>query len=231
MKKHVLILPLMLLTACAEMTGDAYEEEENYEEEMYADNSGVVMEQSGLEWMEADVSPNQMGNVPNQTQVAVRPQPQQAQEPMRGGQPPVQQARISPDGTMIELPAQQIYLGTEPQAMNAPAGAVPAAAALPPMAYSAPSGVQPQPQQIPPAPVLPAGQPQRPPVVTLQNMAYPNTFAQCAASDVSCIASYEQQGYRRLNGAPQFAGYQDGLSHSDYPQDGRWRNGNNIPRW
>ena len=214
MKKAALFLPL-LLVACA-APDDDYNTEEFYEEETYAENSGLIAEETGLGWMESQpADPNQMGGAPS------RPQVQPQQPAMAGGQPPIQQARISPDGTMIELPAQQIYLGDS----NAQPGAAvpPVSGTLPPIAYSERMGAQPIPVPMP--------QPQQPPVVTLQNMAYPNTFAQCAVSDVSCITSYEQQGYRRLNGTPQFAGYQDGLSHSDYPQDGRWRNGNNIPRW
>jgi hypothetical protein len=121
---------------------------------------------------------------------------------------------------MIELPAQKIYIENVNVQTTAPAPQY-APMPLPMMAYSEPMGAQPLPPPVPPQPA----------VVTLQNIAYPNTFAQCAVADVNCIASYEQQGYRRLNGTPQFAGYQDVLSHSDYPQDGRWRNRNNIPRW
>ena len=198
MKKEVFVLPLLLLTACAEMTGDAYDEEE-----FYAEESEAIVEEQGL---------------PEVFQpVVAAPKASVANQPI-----PVQQAKISPDGTMIELPAQQIYIGSADA--TAPAAPQYAPVPLPPMAYSMPAEVQPQPL---PAPVPP----QQPAVVTLQNIAYPNTFAQCAAGDTGCIAAYEQQGYRRLNGVPQFAGYQDQLAHSDYPERGQWRNGNNIPRW
>ena len=194
MRKEVLILPLLLLTACAEMTGDTYDEDEFYVEETEVS----VEEQTGLDFAETPV-------------VA----PQQVQQ-----QAPVQNTQISADGTMIELPAQRIYLENVNVQETAPATPY-ASTPLPMMAYSEPMGAQPLPPPVPPQPA----------VVTLQNIAYPNTFAQCAAADVNCIASYEYQGYRRLNGTPQFAGYQDVLSHSDYPQGGRWRNRNNIPRW
>ena len=206
MKKEVLILPLLLLTACAGMNGDAYDLEESYEGETY--NNGMYAEDTGL-------------NVPNQVGQNTQPMPQPAvptpQMPNQNRQPPLQQAKISPDGTMIELPAQQIFLG------EADGNSGQMTVTLPPVAYSEPAGVQPSPL---PQPQLP-----RQAKVTLQNIAYPNTFAQCAAEDMGCIASYEQQGYRRLNGAPQFAGYYDQPTHSDYPGNGRWRNGNNIPRW
>ena len=196
MKKEVFVLPLLLLTACAEMTGDAYNEEE-----YYAQESDLVIEEQGL---------------PTATQPA--PMAPAAQQPVA-----MQQARISPDGTMIELPAEQIFIGDVMAQPTEPVAPQYVPAPLPPMAYSVPAEVQPQP--------LPPPQPVKSAVVTLQNIAYPNTFAQCALEDTACIASYEQQGYRRLNGVPQFAGYQDQLTHSDYPEKGQWRNGNNIPRW
>ncbi|MBR6411725.1 MAG: hypothetical protein IKS41_01005 [Alphaproteobacteria bacterium] len=194
MKKEALILPLLLLTACAEMSAEDSEEfydEGTYQNGAYAEESGLVLENQG----------GQTGTV----------QPVQNAQ-----QPQMQQARISPDGTMIELPAQQIFLGEIDGGYSQPQ------AALPPLAYSEPGTVQSQP--MPP-------QPPRAAMVTLQNVSYTNTYAQCAAEDTACIAAYEQQGYRRLNGTPQFAGYQDVLSHSDYPGNGQWRNGNNIPRW
>lgn len=206
MKKEALFLPLLLLTACAEMNGDAYDSEETYEEESY--NGGMYAEDTGL----VVANQTEQNMQPVTQPVMPAPQPQTMNQ-----QPPIQQARISPDGTMIELPAQQIFLG-EADGNN---GQI--AVTLPPMAYSEPAGVQPRPL---PQPQLP-----RSTMVTLQNIAYPNTFAQCNARDMACIASYEQQGYRRLNGTPQFAGYQDQLTQSDYPGNGRWRNGNNIPRW
>ena len=169
MKKEALILPLLLLTACADTAGYEDDSEEFYTEEAYAEESGLVY----AEPVNAD-----------QNVVAVSEQN-------------VQQVKVSPDGMVIELPAQQINL----------------------------SDMTVQPLPVPPP------MPPRPAVVTLQNMAYPNTFAQCAFEDTACIAAYEQQGYRRLNGTPQFAGYRDQLSHSDYPQEGQWRDNNNIPRW
>lgn len=164
MKKEALILPLLLLTACADVT-----EYDDSSEEFYAEETGLVY---------AEPTDADQGVVPESEQN-------------------VQQVKISPDGMVIELPAQQINLSE--------------------------MTVQPLP--------MPPQTPPRPAIVTLQNMAYPNTFAQCAFEDVACISAYEQQGYRRLNGTPQFAGYWDQLSQSDYPQEGQWRNNNNIPRW
>ena len=183
MKKEVLILPLLLLTACAETTDEVYDSEE-----LYVDNTEVMIE---------DQSAQSMG---------MQPIPAQHRVIEQSGQQSLQQVRISADGSVIELPAQQIIIDdviVQAGGNNGQYASVP----------------------------LPPVEPPRPAIVTLQNIAYPNTFAQCMAEDMGCIAAYEQQGYRRLNGTPQFAGYQDVLSHSDYPQGGQWRNGNNIPRW
>jgi len=190
MKKEVFVLPLLLLTACAGLTG--YEDDAEY----YDDEDNLTQTE-----------------LPVQRQT-VRSKPVQSVQ-----QQPVQQVRISPDGTVIELPAQQIYLGDTP----VPPGGPQPQYGAPLVAYSSPTELQSFP--------VPPPTPPRPAVVTLQNIAYPNTFAQCASGDVVCITSYEQQGYRRLNGNPQFAGYREGLAHSDYPQEGQWRNNNNIPRW
>ena len=156
MKKEALILPLLLLTACADTAG-------------YEDDSEEFAPDQNEQWPVV----------------------------VQASQQSVQQVKISPDGSVIELPAQQINLSE---------------------------------MTVQPLPVPPPMQPQ-PAIVTLQNVEYPNTFAQCALADKACISAYEQQGYRRLNGTPQFAGYHDQLKSSDYPPNGRWRNGNNIPRW
>ena len=185
MNKAYILLPLLALGGCAQLTGDSYNEDELYEEE------------TGLYIEETQSRPQNWQNGP-----AVR------------SQQPARQAYVSPDGMTIELPAQQIYLGdTARYGSGAPAQSMP-------ISYSTPmSGANYQPR------------PQAPVMVTLQNLAYPNTYAQCVAGDTVCIGSYERQGYRQVQGIPQFAGYQDVLSPSDYPQNGRWRNGNNIPRW
>ena len=215
MKKEIIVLPLLLLGACAEMTGEAYDDGEYYDGETGLEVTGTPT--AGV------------GTQPMAPATGTMPQ---------GQQPVWQEARISPDGKMIELPAQKIYLTdmgvtAEPPMPSQPAQLQPAG--LPVMSYSAP--IMPDQPTCPYGrqPVQPAPEPQQIPVplavVTLQNVAYPNTFAQCAAADMGCIMSYEQQGYRQVRGNPQFAGYQDGLSHSDYPGNGRYRNGNNIPRW
>ena len=147
--------------------------------------------------------------------VAEMPAPQPQTKPQE--QPAVKPAvaTISADGTVIELPAQQIYIGDNPMP------AAPMAQRANVLSYSEPPEARPD---------LPPYQPQ-PAVVTLQNRAYPNTYAQCDAADMGCVLMYEQQGYVRVQGLPQFAGYQEILAPSDYPTGGRWRNGNNIPRW
>jgi len=195
MKKAYVVLPLLLLGACAQLTGEAYDNDE-----MYAEETGLYEE-------------------------AIQPAPQQQYQPqarpMPRPQPRMQQAHVSADGTVIELPPQQIYLD-EVLGGAAPMAPAPAMRRAPiqGISYSMPASAgtyQPRPQ---------------PPVmVTLQNIAYPNTYVQCLAGDMACVTSYEQQGYRQVQGMPQFAGYQDILAPSDYPQNGRFRNGNNIPRW
>ena len=153
-----------------------------------------------------------------------QPRPQSWQNaPVNRPQPPVQQARVLSDGMTIELPAQQIYLGNETR------NTVPVAP-LPPQ-MTGPAPIQGISYSMPVSGANYQPRPQAPAMVTLQNMAYPNTYAQCVATDTVCVSSYEQQGYRQVQGIPQFAGYQDVLAPSDYPQNGRFRNGNNIPRW
>lgn len=216
MNKAYILLPLLVLGGCAQLTGDYYDDDDTYAEEtgLYVEETRPIAQPQPV--------------VQSQSQPIARLQPQtrncRIQPPIAQPQPPVQQPQISPDGMMIELPAQQIYLGdmTGNTVVAAPAASAQmrGPAPIPGISYSAPmSGEAYQPR------------PQAPAVVTLQNIAYPNTYAQCTAGDKACISSYEQQGYRQVQGLPQFAGYQDVLSPSDYPQNGRWRNGNNIPRW
>ena len=199
MNKAYVILPLLMIGGCAQLTGDAYDDE-YYEEE-----TGLYVEER---------------------QPVAQLQPQMPARPMTQSQsqPQMQQPRISADGTMIELPAQQIYLSDVAGGGQVPPVATPVRG--PAIAYSMPASaeVSGQPNAYQP-------RPQQPAMVTLQNVAYPNTYAQCMVGDTACVVSYEQQGYRQIQGLPQFAGYRDVLAPSDYPQNGRWRNGNNIPRW
>ena len=205
MKKSLIFLPLLFVAGCAQMFDMRNTDEDLY----YEEDTGLLEETTTSEAAASH-------EVTSQNQL------------YRSNQ-----ATISADGTVIELPAQQIYLG------NAVSGYPELPQQYPPQgAIVMPKNPKPVPQQgwiaySQPAPVQiaqPAPQPQ-PAVITLQNMTYPNTYAQCAAADTGCVASYEQQGYRRVQGIPQFAGYQDVLSESDYPGDGQWRNNNNIPRW
>ena len=125
---------------------------------------------------------------------------------------------VSADGTYIEIPAQRIYIQA-PAGSAAPVGVVRGGV----LSYSQPI------EQA--APAQPAVQTPVPVYVTLQNQAYPNTFVQCVSSDIACIALHEQQGYVRVQGIPQFAGYREVPAPSDYPAGGRWRHNTNIPRW
>ena len=207
MKKSLVLLPLLFITGCAQMFDFKDTDEGLY----YEEDTGLLEETTVSESLKSPETTAQ-----NQLYRQ-------------------NQATISADGTVIELPAQQIYLGSavsgypELPQQYPPQGAIvmPKTPKSVPqenwIAYSRPNPVQ-------TARTMPQPQPQ-PAIVTLQNMTYPNTYAQCAAADTGCIMSYEQQGYRRVQGLPQFAGYQDVLSASDYPGDGQWRNNNIIPRW
>lgn len=70
-----------------------------------------------------------------------------------------------------------------------------------------------------------------PVMITLQYTGKPTSFVQCLSTDEACFKNYTEQGYRPLSHIPQFAGFRDVLSSSDYPGDNRWRDHNNIPRW
>ena len=68
-------------------------------------------------------------------------------------------------------------------------------------------------------------------MITMQNVNYPNMYVQCLSTDTACLANYQQQGYIRLQDKPQFAGYREVLSPTDYPGQGQWQYNHNIPRW
>ena len=134
---------------------------------------------------------------------------------------PAESVAVSPDGRVLELPAQKIYLDpntmemTLPDTNNESTGVENGW-----ISYTRPiSADGPQKPRVPQA------------VVTLQDIANPNHYAKCSATNLDCIKTYEGRGYRRVRGLPHFAGYRDVPLSSDYPVGGRWRNNNNIPRW
>ena len=206
MKKLYALIPMLLLAACAEpMCGDGTcRDDVLFDEETDRFAAG----ENEIEIQRPAYSDKRFGYAEEGIPMPAKRNPE-----------PMLSAKLSADGTMIELPAQQIYIGDP----SVPGAIV--SAGTQPISYSEPMTETWAPREE---------QPQRPtpaPVVTLQNIAYPNTYAQCTAADTACITAYEQQGYRRVSGLPQFAGYQDTLAPSDYPENGQWRNGNNIPRW
>ena len=112
-----------------------------------------------------------------------------------------------PDGNIIiELPAQQIYLPDESYYNRH---------AMPTQNNNAPISIS-QPTTVP---------------ILLQHREQPGLLAQCQSNDVTCITSFEQQGFVQVRYMPQVAGYKDIPAPSDYPTTGRWRHQNNIPRW
>ena len=208
MKKIVAVLPLILLGACSMFQNDGT----RYEDEFYDEETGLVIE-----------GENETGNNVAELQPSQEEQPVQGtnyQQTQNRPQSVNGQAVLSADGTVIELPAQQIYIGdimgngqertVAPQEQNRPYA----------LSYSQPI----QRGQTEPRVAQPT-------VITLQNREYPNTFAQCVSTDNACITAYEAQGYMHVQNLPQFAGYQEVPASSDYPQGSRWRNNNNIPRW
>ena len=201
MKKIYAVLPVLLLSGCALSQNDGISEEMAYEETGLPIEEGYIDESYSETTYATDNTPEQ----PSQARQEYQP---------TNGQPV-----LSADGTVIEIPAQQIYIGDVMAA--APTG-YPATAVQHPTALSYSEPIQAQ--QRAPRVAQPA-------VITLQNREYPNTYAQCMSTDTECITSYELQGYIRVRNLPQFAGYQEVLAPSDYPKGGRWRNKNNIPRW
>ena len=238
MKKSLLLLPVLLVAGCAQVFDDNQDEISYYdgEDAVYDEvvepidtNSGLSVrpdpEQENYQqtvWQEEDRQiPSRSVEGANQWQEQPQPQPQ---------------ASISADGTYIEIPAQKIYLNQNTQTTGGVPQPVTAdqRKALPPMAYSQPGSAQmPQPGQGSQAAVYqqPYQMQQQAQYVTLQSPIRPNTYAQCPPTNADCISYYEQQGYRRVPGIPQFAGYQEVPATSDYPGNGRWRNTNNVPRW
>lgn len=205
--KKIVLIPALLLAACAQMTnndqqdGFFYEDEisfeqDEYNEEIMADDTVFVDENSGLT---AETSVNESLSV----------------EQVNGQK----EITVSDDGTVITIPAQKIIIDG---GLNVVLDPVEIKQQPEMMAYSKPQQVEVTPNPVPQPKTV---------WITLQNKQHPNTFVQCMSSDMACVQAHEQQGYVRVQNLPQFAGYQDVLGLSDYPGEGQWRNGNNIPRW
>ena len=214
MKKMYTLLPVLFLAACVQ-TGNEYQQNDFYNDETtffseddyaFEDDVLIVDEKTGLV---ADENPVGVESEPQSIQPVVQPSPSPVATETT-------EITLSEDGTKIIIPAQEIYIGDKNSVVSADIQTRPV------MAYSSPD-------------VIPgestSEQPKKQAWITLQNLKYPNTFVQCAFGDMGCVALHEQQGYVRVQGLPHFAGYQDILGSSDYPGDGQWRNGNNIPRW
>lgn len=202
MNKTYFLLPMMLLAGCY----------------MNNDFNNTPGEERETLFSSSDETPVFVSDDPVMMpqQIAIPTRPAESVQPVI---PQPSRPTLSADGTMIELPAQQIYIGAQaPAPMPAPVRQPNPYAAYP-IAYSTPNMAQ-QPVQTT---VVPD-------VVILQYTAYPNTFVQCPATDTRCIAAYEQQGFVQLQNKPRFAGYRDVALPSDYPA-GKWRTNNNIPRW
>jgi len=198
--KKALLLSVFALSGCALFSGVD-------DEQLYDEDEIVFEEETGFEEMEPW----------NQESYAVQKKERQEEYTARQTQTvTIPQATLSADGTIIELPAEQIYIGDWNQEPKAEVK-------------------QQQPNVLSYSqPFTPTTQPNyetKAVVITLQNREYPNTYAQCMSTDSGCLNAYEQQGYIRVKGLPYFAGYQDVPASSDYPGNGRWRNNNNIPRW
>ena len=217
MKKIYTLLPILFLAACVQ-TGEEYQQDDFYYEDEYNEETYVSEDDYAFE-DEVLVIEENTGLVINETPVVESVQ--QPAQPAVQASPVVQEAKeatitVSEDGTKIIIPAQEIYISNELNAVSANVQTRPA------MAYSSPDQI---PTNIQPK------QQKKQMWITLQNREHPNTFVQCTLGDVDCITLHEQQGYVRVQGLPHFAGYQDILGSSDYPGEGQWRNGNNIPRW
>lgn len=227
MKKIGLIFPLMLVVACTQTEPNEFADMD-YDEP--GTETAIGSGQNPYE-MPADdaAAARATGQNPIYT----------ARDAM-SARPANTQPSLAADGTVIEIPAQQIYIGdVAGNQVPAPAnGMVPAtqpAPVYPPVAtvtvpaipvnalsYSQPVYYAVPDQAYPTGPVM----------ITLQYAGYPGAqTVQCLSTDTACLFSYESQGFMRVQDKPSFAGYKDTLSHSDYPAGGRWRDNNNIPRW
>ncbi len=289
--KFYALLPMVLLGACVqtvqpmqpvqptEETGLTIERETMVVAEKPISNTQVLSQnQTQGQYVERQpMAYNQRALQQQASQMEYMPQTTQMQAVPYQNVIPAQVApTVTPQGTTIEVPAQQIYIPdstetynqavigaqTVQQTQNIPSyqpmqpsipaqqvsvgyqqiQAQPAPTYQSVGAYSQPEQMmvdlpkttQNMYQQVDPMyatqPVV--SQPTQPEavVITLQHPAQQGTLAQCLSTDMACIASYEQQGFVQLRNMPQFAGFQEVLSPSDYPA-GQWRNQNNIPRW
>lgn len=128
-------------------------------------------------------------------------------------------ARTMPDGNIvIEMPSQQIYLPNESFQQRY---VTPVQNANVPISAS---------QPLENTVTVPVRKPEIVPIL-LQHPEQNDVQVQCQSNDVSCIASFEQQGFIQVRYLPQFSAYRDMQADTDYPATGRWRHQNNIPRW
>ena len=135
-------------------------------------------------------------------------------------QKPIDAVSVSDDGRVLELPAQKIYLDPDTMTLTLPdSDKVQPISSADSVWFPANRPTDAEFPRVPRA------------VITLQDTADRNHYAQCLATNLDCIKIYEGRGYRRIQGLPHFAGYRDIPLSSDYPTGGRWRNNNNIPRW
>lgn len=227
MKKIGLIFPLMLVVACAQT-------EPNEFADMADDETGTETEfGTGQNPYETPANGTADAQAPGQAPIYT------ARDAMPARSTNTQPS-LAADGTVIEIPAQQIYIGDSagnqvPVPANGMAPATQPAPVYPPVAtvtvpavpvnalsYSQPVYYAVPDQAYPTGPVM----------ITLQYAGYPGAqTVQCLSTDTACLFSYESQGFVRVQGRPAFAGAQEVPAASDYPAGGRWRDNNNIPRW
>ena len=252
--KYIALLPLILVAACAQPSDETFvyhedegaytPQEEIFEFEQIDTSVEAIPTLPIIEAQEQPETPQQPVNdqpvatqpqlTTNTTPQSIVPPTQTAVAPMQAPyiQPTVQTHQTTvqqqtstravkpmqpvpyqyttktlPDGNIIiELPAQQIYLPDESYYNRH---------AMPTQNNNAPISIS-QPTIVP---------------ILLQHREQPGLLAQCQSNDVTCITSFEQQGFVQVRYMPQVAGHKDIPAHSDYPTTGRWRHQNNIPRW
>ncbi len=218
MKKiNLFLLPLFLYGCTTSQMNDTF----------YFDNNNPYYEEDDSFYVEDDIYPveesddiaffndgEQTDFISTEdafTQESIEPivSPTQNNEPQPTFIQPAQPIQLE-DGIVIEIPEQKVYI-------EAPA----------PQPVIQPVAIQPiMPQPTTPQPIVAPAV-----MITLQNINYPNMYVQCLSTDTICLTNYQQQGYIRLQDKPQFAGYREVLSPTDYPGQGQWQYNHNIPRW
>ena len=220
MKKiNLLLLPLFLYGCTASQNSDSFYTDDEYlyddEATYYGEDNTFYTEDNYYDGEEGwEVEQTNPVFTEDEYTVAIQEEISVADPQTTNTQPtfiqPAQPIQLE-DGVVIEIPEQKVYI-------EAPA----------PQPVMQQVAVQPviQQQPITPQPiVMPAV------MITMQNVNYPNMYVQCLSTDTACLVNYQQQGYIRLQDKPQFAGYRDILSPTDYPGQGQWQYNHNIPRW